>query len=352
MRRSLGPRILLFLAAGALTAGALELSARWASARWQLDLCLEGEMEFDRELFWRLPREGWRDRVPVQIGPLHLREHQHHDPMPGEPVQRVLCVGDSSIFGYGVAPQHAFESVLEDALDQACPQAHWIVLNGGTPGYSTHQSLRLLQRHDAALEPDLLVVGNLYDDAMHWKWTDRELEDHLASPLARLSMGLRSLTRASALGRAATCELRKRDPERFGARESIPWETLRTFAEESVEGPVRMPLEDYRANINAMVDHMEARGGSAMGLLLARESEVREQARDPLMDSYRVAMTELMTARGYPTVNVMAAFEAGLPPGGTLWLDEVHPNEQGHAIVGQQLAEAIAAGPLCTISSP
>jgi lysophospholipase L1-like esterase len=352
MRRSLGPRVLLFLVVGVLTTGALELGARWANARWQLDLCLEGEMEFDRELFWRLPRQGWRDRVPVEIGPLHLREHQHHHLREGEAARRVLCVGDSSIFGYGVAPQDTFEAVLEEALIQACPQVHWLVLNGGTPGYSTHQSLRLLERHDAALDPDLLVVGNLYDDAMHWKWTDRELEERLSSPVARLSMGLRSLSRASAVGRAVTCELRKRDPERFGGRESIPWETLRSFAERAVDGPVRMPIEDYRANITAMIDHMEAREGAAMGLLLARESEVRDGARDPLMDSYRRAMVELMDARGYPTVDVREAFEAGLPPGGTLWLDEVHPNELGHAIVGQRLADAIAAGPLCSPSDP
>ncbi len=347
MQRSVGLRILLSAALAAGTAGLLELAAGYGNQRWQLDLCLEGEMEFDRELFWRLPRQGWRDRVPVQIGPMHLREHQHPSVPHGRPERRVLALGDSSIFGWGVGAQDGFAHQLELQLAQSCPSWHWVVINGGVPGYSSHQSLGLLERLSEQVDPDLLIVGNLFDDAMHWRWTDRQLEERLASPLALASMGMRALTRSTQLGRAGTCQLRVHGPERFRRRESIPWETLRLYAEEPIEGPVRVSLEDYRANIDAMLDHIEARGGRAVGLLLARESEVRGLDRDPLMDQYRQAMTGIMAARGYPAVDLAPAFSAALAEHDTLWLDEIHPDSTGHAIIARELASAIAATPSC-----
>jgi lysophospholipase L1-like esterase len=347
MRRSLTLRLLLSLLVGLITLGALEGGAWLANRQLQLDLCLQGEMEFDRELFWVLPRHGWRDRVPVDIGPLRLREHLHHAPPQGRQRRTVVCLGDSSIFGWGVQPDETFAARLEVRLGEACPGYQWVVINGGVPGYSSYQSLRLLERHEATLAPDLLVLGNLFDDAMRWRWADRELAEHLASPAARLSMGLRDLALRSQVGRAGTCALRHRAPGVFGQRESIPWESLRRYAEEDLGGQPRITLDEYRANLAAMMDLVEARGGGAVGLLLVREGEARGEEDGAEMDRYRQAMNELLAERGYPVADMRGPFSAGLEEHPTLWLDGLHPDATGHGIIADELAGLIEASPAC-----
>ncbi|MCP4807193.1 MAG: hypothetical protein GY913_26270 [Proteobacteria bacterium] len=69
----------------------------------------------------------------------------------------ILCLGDSTTFGWGVAEDEAWPEQLEALLGAD-------VTNGGVPGYSTFQGLAKL---DAALatEPEIVVLGFLVRDA-------------------------------------------------------------------------------------------------------------------------------------------------------------------------------------------
>lgn len=75
------------------------------------------------------------------------------EPEPGS----ILCLGDSTTFGWGVAEDEAWPAALEWELGRA-------VTNGGVPGYSTFQGLATIDR---ALEiaPSHVVLGFLVRDA-------------------------------------------------------------------------------------------------------------------------------------------------------------------------------------------
>jgi len=70
--------------------------------------------------------------------------------------RRVLMLGDSFTFGYGVEEHEAFPSLLQEALGPPCSVA---VFNAAVPGYGTLQEQALAQRLLAELQPQAVVLG-------------------------------------------------------------------------------------------------------------------------------------------------------------------------------------------------
>lgn len=71
--------------------------------------------------------------------------------------RRVLLLGDSNAFGYGVPFEDTFGERLAAELSARRGEPHE-VLNMAVNGYTTRQELRLLRREGFALQPELIVV--------------------------------------------------------------------------------------------------------------------------------------------------------------------------------------------------
>ncbi len=88
---------------------------------------------------------GFRDR---EIGPKRLGTF------------RILSLGDSYAFGFGVEADETYAKQVERGLNEVLGGRPPVeVINAGTSGYSTLQELRALRRHGAALDPDLVLLG-------------------------------------------------------------------------------------------------------------------------------------------------------------------------------------------------
>jgi len=72
---------------------------------------------------------------------------------------RVLGLGDSFAFGWGVEAHEAFLAVLEARLNASADGRTYEVINAGVPGFGTYEALRLLEAHGLAYEPDLVVLA-------------------------------------------------------------------------------------------------------------------------------------------------------------------------------------------------
>lgn len=73
-----------------------------------------------------------------------------------------LTLGDSSIFGHGLNDQGTLHDQLERTLKIQGNNVD--VLCGATPGYSTLQTLDYLNETGWDLNPDVLILGNLWSD--------------------------------------------------------------------------------------------------------------------------------------------------------------------------------------------
>jgi hypothetical protein len=117
----------------------------------------QGSFEFDVGV--RINRRGLRGReVSAQ---------------PEAGTFRILVVGDSVAFGWGVEEEETFERVLERRLNEG---ARVEVINAGVPGYSADQYLLYLKTSGFALEPDLIVLTENGNDIEELGWKEFELD--------------------------------------------------------------------------------------------------------------------------------------------------------------------------------
>lgn len=166
-------RPLLALACGAgLAVVLLELAFRlcWSLPPWFAEFQQAG-MYVDAGHGHVALRPGYRGTLAVEgrtttvaISSAGLRGPEIRDKEPGE--RRVLVVGDSLVWGYGVEVDEALPARLEAALrDTGCGSA--VALNAGVPGYGSKHMAAHLDRLWRPLDADVAVVcGYLGNDAM------------------------------------------------------------------------------------------------------------------------------------------------------------------------------------------
>lgn len=76
----------------------------------------------------------------------------------GPDTLRILCLGDSTAWGWGVAEEEAYAPRVEALLRARHPLLDVQVLNGAIPQYGLDEELVFFARHGAALDPDLVVL--------------------------------------------------------------------------------------------------------------------------------------------------------------------------------------------------
>jgi lysophospholipase L1-like esterase len=95
-------------------------------------------------------------RVSFYTGSLGLRGT---DPKPRQGnTFRILVLGDSLAWGFGVADTETFSAQLQNLLSWRFPCLDIQVLNGGVPGYGTADELAYLHKRGEELHPDLVIV--------------------------------------------------------------------------------------------------------------------------------------------------------------------------------------------------
>jgi hypothetical protein len=112
-------------------------------------------------------------RLPVRMDALELdfmldtngqglRGRREIDPKAaGE--YRILVLGDSYAFGFGVESDQTFSRLLEDQLRAGTGRIVRVV-NAGVPAYGTAQELKFYRHHRAELAPDLVVLAFYAND--------------------------------------------------------------------------------------------------------------------------------------------------------------------------------------------
>lgn len=128
-------------------------------------------IENDPQLFWkllpdtRIPEESW-PFFGVIANRQSLRED--HDIPVSKPAgqTRILFLGDSCTFGYGVSHDAAFVEVAESLLKQQGREVECI--NAGVPGYTLFQGCRYLETEGLKYQPDLVVFNFGWNDSATW----------------------------------------------------------------------------------------------------------------------------------------------------------------------------------------
>ncbi|MDP7111864.1 MAG: GDSL-type esterase/lipase family protein [Myxococcota bacterium] len=213
-------------------------------------------------LLERHPERWWRLRAglattfagaSVRTGELHLRGAPSAGP-PAADRLRVLCLGESLTFGWGVEEDQAYPSVLQDLLGEVPLDGRRAeVINGGTPGYSSHQGLAFLREVGLELEPDLVTIPYAVNDLDRLRFFRNDgRPDSALTPGSAL--GARVLNAAAT---SPTVLLTRR--LLAGALKGAAVARLEARALAAGD-QARVPPDDYEANLRELVGICRERG--------------------------------------------------------------------------------------------
>lgn len=121
--------------------------------------------EFNPDMgFIHVPNEkGYLDDGFATINALGLRGPLPLMPKPRGTV-RVLAIGDSTTFGWGVDDDGTYVAQLAGDLKGEFPDSSISVVNGGVGAYDLKHEVRLLRHFAPILQPDIVLVAPYWND--------------------------------------------------------------------------------------------------------------------------------------------------------------------------------------------
>jgi lysophospholipase L1-like esterase len=274
----------------------------------------------DPVLVFRLPARarGLYQGVTISTNALGLRDRDLEPKQPGE--LRILLLGDSITFGYGVPVEETYGRKLESILTSRLGRRVRAV-NAGMGGYNTVQEYALLESHLAAIEPDLVALLYLPNDI--------DSNDPPFDPR------LQTAFHDSALPRTARIILQK------------SW--LYRLARFRLDDPESSRMAVVDMNARGVRDSLKALAGMAA---LCRQKRVgfatffyrgeqQSGSASPFFDDLFSKLSKVGDAYGFPVADTRAWW-AGMDR--RLFTNSVvdwHPNARGHDVLARGMADAL-----------
>lgn len=112
-------------------------------------------------------KRGMRD-APFKGAPFSTNSHGFRGPeievAEGPDTVTIVGLGDSVMFGYGVADDRPYLAVLEKHLNHRYPQKRWRCINTAAPAYNTVMEVETLRARALPFGPDLVILGLVSND--------------------------------------------------------------------------------------------------------------------------------------------------------------------------------------------
>jgi lysophospholipase L1-like esterase len=265
------------------------------------------------------PHNEERTTFPVSTDENGLRAPVHAVEKPPS-AWRLLSMGCSTTFGWGVGDAEAYPAQLEAAL-RARGHAGAEVINGGQPGYTSFQGLWLWDEVLKNYEPDVVLIGFIVQDSRKAAYTDKS-QAVLQQDARFLKQNLLYRSRLYMGLRAGLGSIQLQAKERPDGGE---------------EGQFRVPPADYAENLRALVAKVQAAG--ATPVLLGYPLE-----RSGYTAQHRLILQAAAEQLGVPHLDLQPQMERAVS-GQQLYFpnDRGHANAAGNALIATWVADFIEA---------
>jgi lysophospholipase L1-like esterase len=276
---------------------------------WRLRPNLHVESDFVVSGEYRTNSEGFRDR--------EFSENPSEKP-------RLLCLGTSVTFGWGVRQEESFPQVLQ----QENPE--WEVYNCGQTGYSSFQGKRLLNELLPKHRPQAVVLEFIWNDLLP-AFGGRSDSSQKMQPSGVLAL-------QNVLARLAGYRW-----GRYGLLGFL-------IPPQERSDVSRVSLTEYAANLQEMAESCRAHGAAPVLLLppvpqpswLGIQAErYRKLFYEPFL-RYAAVLKELAAASQIPLVDADSALAGELSIWEALPEDFVHPSAQAHESIAGLLERAFS----------
>jgi lysophospholipase L1-like esterase len=326
------PRLKTVLQNGALAAGSFGLC--FLLLEVALRIAGYGNLEIyqaDSLLYWKLkPNQNCYTKInrkPVHVNSLGTRGAEFHPSKPAGTL-RILSLGDSNTFGWGLTEDECYSGLIEKALPKHLANMKRVeVINAGVNAWSYAQMHTYLREHGLKFQPDVVILA----DANPWtQFSDRNSPEFVKSFMRRVQ--LKNLLRRFATYHYVV-EYRLRDVYEQTRARFIPMDPKQdTFFKEQQKDPDAF----FREHI-AAICRLALTNGVKPVLL---HMPYTYQLKTPEPSIVRRAKTQVSRELNVPLVDMMPELKAG---GEELFLegDHAHLNVRGNQLVAQRLVPVL-----------
>lgn len=271
-------------------------------------------------------------------GPVHAETNP-------EDRKRLVVMGDSIAFGFGVDVEETFPRVIETLLASRLPKAKIEVVNLGVGGYNAWNEARLLEDVGLAYGPDVVLVqfsiNDLNDPTVHFSTQTRlsmgAIPDKAFPDPSRsqgLSPGRQTFTRVCNLSRlCAALRLRASEDEK-PLREGA--DAVRAFSA-PIEQTDRVEWQWLEERYLEMATASKE-AGAQFGILAF---PYRSQLGGRGEHSVNRHLRELAERQGWLFIDPLPAYRNARARGNKLFIDLWHPSVAGHAIAARETARVL-----------
>lgn len=248
---------------------------------------------------------GLRGPVPPQEKPAGTR--------------RILYVGDSTAFGFGVPDDEAFWSLATREVAAQHPDRVFEPLVAAAPGYSSYQS-RILVDRLLPFAPDWVVfyVGAHNDERRRSYYEDAEIP-------------ARAARRKAAWHQLRTLQAGEFLIDRFGN-----WISKKAHRPTMFR---RVPPDEFEANMTAMIAAVRATGARPLILVPPLADSLVE--RYPGTPIYHEILRRVAAEQDVPSVELQPIFAEQDQTEVYRTGDDVHPSPLGQRLIARAIARAI-----------
>ncbi len=284
---------------------------------------------------------------------------------------RVLALGDSVTFGWGVEAEEAYPQIVEEMLRKQLAALPVDVVNAGVWGYNTLQHLQALRQLDVSVQPDVILLGVTSPVMLVRNWNSFQQGLVTIEPLHERSEGLTSELRAKCREWSHLCSLILRRLS-YGKALLPSWREWRSYAGAaiperssrqdpvSLEGlavsqpcgwpPSDFPVSDALAYTQELISEVyEWALQHDADLIVAvlpsqcqlEEARYRSGTSDTVLP-LNLALSQALSRRGISVIDLTDSLSHQAEPGDLFWEgDFTHLNQRGHRLVGEVLSHPV-----------
>jgi lysophospholipase L1-like esterase len=275
----------------------------------------------DAEAGWTLQPDPADEVLGFRVNSLGLRGGEIGPKSEGD--TRLFFLGDSSIYGAncGESQTMPFAAAKDLEAQLGTPV---LGINGGIPGYDTWQSLLLVERLLPEIEPDWVVIGNLWSDCYP---TGGVLVN---APRVRKSL----------VGRSNTYRLLKRLLEPLLSPGRVGWFVSREEMLQAGMDDARVTPDDYLSNLRSIARLAQDGGAEVLFLILPAPIDLTGSGAPEIVVVYRNIVRQVAKEFGAPVLDG-PKFLAGRAVKLHHFLDQVHPGPELQQLLGVAVARTI-----------
>jgi|GEM_PF-1391630 lysophospholipase L1-like esterase len=257
-------------------------------------------------------------------------------------VFRILCLGDSSTFGYGVNLEDTYHSLLEDRLNREFGRTgiRFEVINAGVTGYTSSQGLAFYKLKGFKYKPDIVTFYfGINERVHHFYLSDKEIMHHNIPAQIKAAME-KSL-------------LLKLQSYRFLRNFLVNIVGIRKNA---FRGRVpRVSLADFQENILEL-DRLCKKNGSRL-LLISPPLNKQKDPEGHVLINIEIAFYKALlknVARDYqiPLIEIPEMTEESPLDTAPFFSDTVHPSPLGHRVIMEKLYQYLTTHAMLPNSPP